>query len=109
MNAMNANDKNDRSDPIALAENPASDNPFDNPATPSVATIEMGLDAMKARDIRIVKGEIREFAGLGMARAQAALNSLPAVENAPDRNMLAGYLLGLETMRALAAQKGIAL
>ena len=58
--------------------------------------IEMALDTLEARDHALVAGELREFHCFGEAR-EAKL--LACLEGASP--MAAGYLLGLETARAL--------
>lgn len=76
---------------------------------PATMFIEMAKDMLKHRDQRIIDAEIREFRGFGAGRLQATREDLvsgtptqtPRYRDVTDAE--AGYLLGLETMRAMIA------
>jgi hypothetical protein len=72
---------------------------------PAVMFIEMAMDMLKVREPIMIEGELREFRALGPARLseiRMRLESYASAEN-PDIIMASGYLLGLETARALLA------
>lgn len=66
--------------------------------SPSVMFIEMAKDRIPQQIEWLVKSEIKEFNSLGPTRKQEIIASVPG--NDP---MTAGYILGLETARALLA------
>lgn len=70
---------------------------------PGVMFIEMAMDMLRTRDSAMLAREAKEFRSLGPARlAEICTEAARASEDSADR-MLAGYLMGLETARALLA------
>jgi hypothetical protein len=79
---------------------------------PSVMVLEMAMEALRTRDAAVVAAESRQFHALGPMRLQQIRESVPVPagldvqKDAAEIVMLAGYLLGLETARVLAATGG---
>jgi hypothetical protein len=73
--------------------------------------IEMAMDMLKKRDQKVIASESKEFHCLGPARmsqVREILSTTGIPEDDPGNEMLAGYLLGLETARTVLAMNAIA-
>ncbi len=69
---------------------------------PAVMFLEMAKDALGKRDPAFIASQIREFGSLGPQREAEITASLP-----PGTSIMgAGYLLGVETARAILALTG---
>lgn len=67
---------------------------------PAVAHIEMAMDRLKLQEHWLLKSETHEFNSLGAVRHDQIVEALADL-GIEEGQMLAGYLLGLETARAL--------
>jgi hypothetical protein len=69
---------------------------------PAVAFIETALETLKTRDALVIEGEVKEFRSLGRRLQRMALpENVSNPEQITDAER--GYLIGLETARALLA------
>lgn len=68
---------------------------------PSTTFIEMGIDSLKVLSRPFLECEVNEFNALGDVRKVEAILGMPRDIGSNDFHMLMGYLLGLETARAL--------
>jgi len=65
---------------------------------PAVAFIEMAQDALARREHATIADELKEFDAMGAGRLEKVRKGLPQATE-----FEAGYLLGLETARAMLA------
>lgn len=68
------------------------------PTIPAVMFLEIAMDALKIQDPDIIARETKEFDFLGTSRKAEIMALLPGKDE-----MTVGYLLGIETARALLA------